>query len=608
MIPNFKVTIAHAGESTDYYNRVFSNLNVKRRENNYDVATLVCGDKNQYYYTFKMAKFDEIKIYFKDVSQSSYTQVFGGTIRQANPTLGANGKHLVLNCKGYGAALEDTHCNRDYGIESSNPTYPQPWNIWKNLVADFTNKSFADAATGYALVNTYITDTFGTDIKYVNNPYRTNLEVIDTICNLSCAIGAGTTAGAHWIVDPSKRLLIAKIGDHAAGATSPENYWSDWYNYLEADSTLTEGVDFTEYALLDKAEEYANNIILLTDIRRPCYDYWTEGNTTQINALWTDVLAVLTAEAAVYVVGATSLKIAPTEADAPGYAYLPTALNIEKVGSAKTIPCLNFYCYKPAGLDETNTTVRLYTTDYANDYFEATFATINTMSGGDPDDTWIHKSIPIGPYYASAETSQKYRWTKVGNADWANIQGVCFRVAALTYLLIDDLHINGKIIRSAKDTSEISRVNEYQKVLITRNSMDDSCVDSDDSGFAGRIAYAELLRRTNLPITPTFTLKKGRPQMMAGQKVKVQLCKRSDGTFAVDTTMRMLTVEHNFVTGTGLTTTVTATTDLKNSFPISVPDAYAMWQENMFVNSSEAKNIRAGAEVDLLIPILSKSY
>ena len=122
MIPNFKVTITHCGESTDYIDSVFSAINVKRRENNYDVATLTCEDKGQYYYTFKMGKFDDIKIYFKNSNQTTYTQVFGGTIRQANSSM-SNGFHLVLNCKGYGAALEDTHCNRDYGIESANPAY-----------------------------------------------------------------------------------------------------------------------------------------------------------------------------------------------------------------------------------------------------------------------------------------------------------------------------------------------------------------------------------------------------------------------------------------------------------------------------------------------------
>jgi len=144
-------------------------------------------------------------------------------------------------------------------------------------------------------------------------------------------------------------------------------------------------------------------------------------------------------------------------------------------------------------------------------------------------------------------------------------------------------------------------------VFIGRNSMDDSCIASDDSGYAGRIAYAELLRRTALPLTPTFTLKHGKPQMMPGQKATVQLCKHKNGTYQIDQTMRLLTVEHN-IDASGFTTTVTATTDLLNSFPMSVPDQYAMWMENMFLNSSEAKSIRAGAEVDLLIPMLSKSY
>ena len=189
MIPNFKVSITHNRESTDYLNTVFSSITVKRRECNYDVATLTLDDKDNYYYTYKIGKFDDVKIYFKTSAQTSYTQVFGGTIRQANPTL--TDKHtLILNCKGYGAALEDTHCNRDYGTESSNPSYPRPWNIWTNVADEFVEKSFDDGATGHVLDHTLITANYATDIKYINNPYRTNLEVVDTVCNLTSAIGA----------------------------------------------------------------------------------------------------------------------------------------------------------------------------------------------------------------------------------------------------------------------------------------------------------------------------------------------------------------------------------------------------------------------------------
>jgi hypothetical protein len=95
---------------------------------------------------------------------------------------------------------------------------------------------------------------------------------------------------------------------------------------------------------------------------------------------------------------------------------------------------------------------------------------------------------------------------------------------------------------------------------------------------------------------------------LAGQKAHIHVGKKSDGTFHLDVDMRILEIQHDLVVGTGYGHTVTTTTDLINSNPISTPDQYAMWQENMFLNSNEAKNIRSGAEVDLLIPIMSKDY
>ncbi len=55
-------------------------------------------------------------------------------------------------------ALEETHCNRDYGIESANPSYPRPWNIWKNIIAHFVEKSFAGANTGWSINNSNFPD------------------------------------------------------------------------------------------------------------------------------------------------------------------------------------------------------------------------------------------------------------------------------------------------------------------------------------------------------------------------------------------------------------------------------------------------------------------
>jgi hypothetical protein len=606
MIPKFKVSVIHSGTTTDYESEAFSSINVKRRENNYDVATLWAENKDSKYYLAKMDALDEIKIYFKYSTDASYTQVFGGHIRQINPRSSMDGYMLQLLCKGYGVALEETHCKSDYGAESSHPSLDTAKEIWQDIVDNYINKSLGSANnTGYAITTTKIADIVsGTPIKYVNNPYRTSLDAVNLICDLTSAIGGGSTAGAHWIVDNSKNLIINTIAAH-----ENTTEWPDWWNIDEEGSTLTEGTDFTGYAVLDKSEEFANNVVLITDFRRPAYDYWTEDSGGA--ALWgNDALEAITNDNTNVVVGSHSLKFDPNGAVA-GYGYYPGSANAEwditAWGSEKTIPRLNFYAMKHS-LTTATTYVYLSTNDTARktDYFYTSF--LNWAS--EADDTWYHKSIPIGPYWASVAETLQFRWSQTGSPRWTDIDTVEFMVSLAGdngWLKIDDLHFSGRIIRSAKNSTNITANKEYQKVLISRYAMDDSCIAADDTGFAARIAYAELLRRQVLPTTISFTII-GKPAMMAGQKCKVQACKKADGTYAIDSIMRITELQHDFASLSSFLTTVTATTDVKNTHPISRPDQYGMWLENMFLKSDEAKNIRAGAEVDVLIPILQKNY
>jgi hypothetical protein len=612
MIPKFKVTI----DGTDYENDVFNSINIKRRDCNYDVATLVAADPTQALYAGAIQKFDVVSVNLKADTGDAYSLVFGGKVRQVNPTVSRAGRNLAVNCKGYGAALEDTHCSRDYGLESSNPSYHDAWGILANIIGDYAEKSFSGGATGYDFDNggegLYISDFCTTDIKYINNPYRANSEVIDIVCNLTSAIGAGATAGGHWIVDPLGRFLFAKIGDHTAGASSPETYWPDWWNTNQAGSTLTEGIDFFDLNVLDKAEEYANHVVLVTDFRRPASDYWTESGFT--NGLW-DFDGTTCEDDNVTpdpVVGADYLVIENADAWTP--ANEAAGWDVTRWGSSKTIPRLNFYMYKN-DLVNANCIIKMFTTDHSTDYFYTLFSTLN-----DPDDEWVFKSIPIGPYWATTDEARLHRWIpSSANADWANINGLSFYAvdngADPGFLCLDDLHFSGKIARSAKHLASIATYGEIQKVLLARNAMDDTCVAGTgagkDDGFAGRINLAELLRRVSLPQTIIFTIPL-KPTMMAGQKCHIHACKKSDGSFVSSSwtnggDMRILTVEHN-IDASGASTTVTATTDLLNSIPINQPDMYAMMMENLFLNSNEAKNIRAGAEVDLLIPRLVSDY
>jgi hypothetical protein len=84
--------------------------------------------------------------------------------------------------------------------------------------------------------------------------------------------------------------------------------------------------------------------------------------------------------------------------------------------------------------------------------------------------------------------------------------------------------------------------------------------------------------------------------MVAGQKVKIN-----------SVILRMTEVQHD-INDSSATTTVTATDDLLNSFPVSITDQYSLVMENLLVNSKESKDIRAGSDIDSLISILTKDY
>lgn len=606
-IPKFKVTVTHGGSDTDYENEAFSYISVKRPINNFSTAILLADNKNSRLYTSAVTKFDVLKIYVKDYDDANYTQIFGGTVREANPTKTNDGAILRVNCKGFGAALAETHCSRDYGKESSNSSLDTAKEIWDDLVDNFINKSLGTADnTGYAITKTYIADiASGTTISFVNNPYTASRDAINKICQIVTAIQAGS-AGPHWFVDPSKNLFINTIGNHENAGQWP-NYW----NTDQAGSTLTEGIDFNSYQVFDKTEEFANKIVFITDFRRPGYDYWTED--TGGASLWgNDALKTLTDSNTQFVVGSHSLRL-ETNAAIQGYAYYPSGAaanwDVATWGSEKTVPHVSFYFYKDTNIAEANTWIYMSTNDTARktDFFYCAF---NTWT--EPDDTWLHKSIPIGPFWASAEESKQFRWTANNSPSWNNIDTIEFTTGLAGgdgLIYIDDLHFSGKIIREAKNSTSIASNDEYQKVVISRTAMDDSGIASDDTGTAARYAYAELLRRQTLPITIQFTVPL-KHNMLPGQKAHICACKTASGSFNIDADYRIVLVHHEISTqpSLGCATTVTATSDLLNSFPLTGIDQYELLTEYLLVNNREAKDMRAGAEVDLLINVLSKDY
>lgn len=593
--PLYKVAITH-GESTETFtNTKFPFIQVKRPENSFSTALLLGNDSDSYFYPNIVEALDLIKIWFKYQSDESYTQVFEGLTYTAQPTVGDSEPQIRILARGLGYALNATHCNTNYGAESSNSSLNTPKEIWQDLVDNYINKSFGGSATGYSLTKTKIANIASAlSISFLNSPYQTNREIIDRVCQVVCAYQDGS-AGPHYFVDTSGNLIINTIGSHE----NPTE-WPDWWNTNQAGSTLEQGVDFISYVIPEKAEEFANKVVFLTDFRRPGYDYWTNNHSS----LWGSSHLTLTDESTVKLVGTHSLRLATDAGPETKECWYPNAKNwgydISKWGSEKTIPDLGMYVRRSGAIQEL--WIGLITS--TNNWFYRDIAGEITNAN-----EWYHLSYPVGPYHGRTETFKGVQWTKVNNADWTNINYI--RIVATwgieTYVYIDDLHFGrGKIIREAYNSTSITANKEDQAILISRTAMDDSGIATDDSGMAARYAYAELLRRQKIPLTIRFNVRL-KPAMLPGQKIHVHACKTSGGSFNVDKNFRMLNVTHTMTESQGGITTVTATDDLTNTFPLTTLDERRLITEYILVNNKEALDMRGG-EVDLLIPHLAKDY
>lgn len=600
--------------TTGYTNERFSDIIVKGRENGVATATLIASNKNATFWDDTVDLFDTVQISLQDETDT-YHQEFIGEVRNPN-WYSTDKRYTGIKCVGKGVALRDTHCKGMYGYTSNQPTIDTIEEIAEDIVDNQVNKSYGSANnTGYAITKTYIpTIDAGLSIPFISQPYQSNLEVIRLLCTLDTAYRNGATAGPHFFVDKSSNLRIKTIGTQQADGGGGGGDWGVYYhgNATTTDETkLYDGVDFRTYDLQKPSDTYANNVVLAFDLRKPAYDWLTEDSGG--SALWgNDGLTSITDSAAQFVVGSHSLLLSP--AVPAGDAYYPSTedagWNIESWGSEKSIPTLNFYYWKSNGISEGATYVKLCTTDHDNDFFWSSFTDVEWI-GYATHQKWIHVTLPIGPYWNSYDLTTNYKWSVGDGApDWSEINSICFRVfdgTGTEQLYIDDLHFSGRCIREAVDTSEVTDHNEHQFPLISRTPLDDSAIASDDTGMAGALTYAELLRRVSTPRTLRCTVP-FKPYLKPGEYFTVYLGKTISGSYkenGVD--FRVLEYTHRLNVNTGVETDLVLTDDVLNSFPLGSLDARAVLNEYMLENNSKATDMQGG-DVDLLIPHLRKTY
>lgn len=542
--------------------------------------------------------FDNLKISFR-YGTDSWTKYFDGIMEDVNPVLTENGQTVVCTAYGQGRALRNTHCNTSYGKESENPTIDTPGEIWTDVVDNFVEKSFGGAATGYTVTLLKNNDTLPS-INHLFNPFIPNINIINHSLLLIQAYRAGLS-GHHWIVGADGTLRIKRIGTDIAG-------WSSWWNTDQAGSTLVEGTHFINYSFSKRvrSKDFANKIILTTDLRKPGYDRWSEyrgAGTDSGSHLWgTSGAGSLTDDDTIKIVGSYSLKIDTAEGmltiryPATGEADW----DFTKIGSPNSIPTLNFYIRNNRDSGATGDWLRLYDgTDYFAINYIGNYITKN--------DEFIHLKFPVGPYHALADEKRERRWIASGSPLWSDIDYIWFGIAYTTgedIVWLDDIHFAGKIIREAYNSTNISANDEHQKIVRMNTSVEDSMKQADDSGMAARLAYAEMLRAQTIPVVGTVKLY-GIVDILPGQWVHIH-AEKTNGTFRIDDDFRVKQVQQDFLGFHEFYTTLSLTDDLTNTFAKGPAEVISEYHKTLFIDP-EAQSLRATG-IDTLVPRLSINY
>lgn len=583
-------------------------VQVVRLENAVSRATVTVNDYLGKTYIGALDVLDDLAISLKYADDSSYTAVFGGNIEDLAPTLDADkGALCTATAYGYGRALRNTHVNENYGVESQNTSIDTPEEIWDDIVDSFVNKSLGGAGnTGYALTKTYIASLSNPTIQFIHCPYRPSIQVLNEVCAIYQAYRAGS-ASVHWFVDPSKNLFINTIGAHEDSAQWP-NYWGG----SQAASTLEQGVDFTSYSFSKRvrSKDYANRVILCTDLRKPGYDHWTEDAATK--GLWNAVQNVtITDDSTNHIVGSDCL-VFTADASSLAIARYPAAgslgwdLTSFYTSDVSTENPLSYRMYARRTGHASSTVMVQMHTDATNYYYVTLYNTASYTAMMPTADTWYFIDLPIF-HEGSKESSAE--WLPNNSPDWADINYIDYyflnNYAGTNPFLLDDMHFHGKLIREAYDSDDITSYDEHQVVIKMSTACDDEMTGaSDDTGRAARLAYAELLTRKKIPRVGTVTTP-GLVTIQPGQLVHIHADKTSSGTFRIDADFRAKRITHN-LNEAGFTTTLELTDDVVNTFTKSPSEVASVLLQAIYADP-EAQSLKSSG-IDLFAARLSVDY
>jgi hypothetical protein len=452
----------------------------------------------------------------------AWTNLFTGSVLFPDHSFNGKSATIGLQCVGVGYALNMMNVAQEYGAQSRCPARDTIQGILTNaaegIIPKFVEHYITSAYdSGYTINTDHVVNLAGS-IPYIVFPWKPANKCLDDLCDLVTALGGGTTAGPHWIVNNIGELFVKRIG-------VTEDVWTKYYGDSEANATLVAGVDFFDGDFQPVGKE-ANVIVYYGQWRRPSNgDRWTEPiDNADAAAMWgTDATSTRTREGTVKCVNNYSLKVTTSGAGNPINAFYPSsedaALNLASF-TTFNVPYMHFYFYVHNAIGAHS--VALMESD--TKYFFYTF-TASILA----QDTWYHLKLPVGPHYKTAEPTFVWSETAAPNApNWNNINKVSLITtdsgANGDYFCVDGLHFGGTpLIRIARQefhdevvagrgtlgydgSAGETPANPIRfKVLTDNIGKDDSLKATDDSGLMAQLAKAELLRACKATINGKFT-------------------------------------------------------------------------------------------------------
>jgi hypothetical protein len=613
--PQWKIiltTFYGEGLSIDYtfiMDKFFSGQ-IIRNESSFDTGTFECADPKSTMFPDTVTANSLIQVFFKDASESTWSSVFSGIIKEVNAIMKSEGQTLRLICDGSGYGFPLCTVGADYGLQSSKPSLASLRSIITDpsngIVPAYVNKILNGSASGYSYTadNTTVQD-ISAAINYLSFPYKPANKALKDLCDLVQAVLGASVAGPHWIVTTDKKLLVTTVGAHSPG--SIYSLWPTYYGGSQTNATLEQGRDFIQVQF-QKLMPEANHIIYYGAWRRPSNgDGWTEANAA--NWFIDDPYGAgltLSDDATVYNVGTHSLRatnVTAAEITYYGWPYGKNAGWNLDVGTNIYIPYLNFFVRRNGAPAAWYVFLHQDDTHYWYYEFDGKITA---------DDTWYYFHLPVGRYWKTATEKQPsdFAWSSTGSPSWTNINYIRFEwfpgnVAQYAYL--DGLYFGDiPVCRVAKNSTSISTYGLRTKLIKDDVGKDDSLCASDDSGVIGQMAKAELLRCQTTPIVGTVVVPLLK-DLMAGQLLHIHANKKADGSFCINKDMRVTRVTHNF--RDKFTTTINLTDDIVNA---NAREAFTSM--NTFLKmvrpdtqDRQATSMKVGT-LDVTVPRLEKDY